>query len=83
MYKPVTKWSVTIRDADSIPEIIAKAFKVATSGIPGAVLIELPEDIAKHDASSKAFTTDKSFEDVGTTSKQIEEVLSLIENHET
>ena len=49
MYKPVTKWSVTIRDADSIPEIIAKAFKVATSGIPGAVLIELPEDIAKHD----------------------------------
>ncbi|ASK79433.1 acetolactate synthase large subunit [Paraphotobacterium marinum] len=82
MYKPVTKWSVTIRDADSIPEIIAKAFKVATSGIPGAVLIELPEDIAKHDASSKAFTTDKSFEDVGTTTKQIEEVLSLIEQHE-
>ncbi|MDA9271768.1 acetolactate synthase large subunit [bacterium] len=47
MYKPVTKWATTILSADVIPEVIAKAFKIATSGRPGAVVIELPEDIAK------------------------------------
>jgi acetolactate synthase-1/2/3 large subunit len=46
MFKPVTKWSTTIVSADVIPEVIAKAFKIATSGRPGAVVIELPEDIA-------------------------------------
>lgn len=46
MYKPVTKWATTIRTAEAIPEIIAKAFKVSMDGQPGAVLIELPEDIA-------------------------------------
>lgn len=47
MYKPVTKWAITVREADVIPEVIAKAFKVATSSKPGATVIELPEDIAK------------------------------------
>lgn len=46
MYKPVTKWATTIRTIEAIPEIIAKAFKVAMDGQPGSVLIELPEDIA-------------------------------------
>ena len=47
MFKPVSKWATTIRDADVIPEVIAKAFKIATSSKPGAAVIELPEDIAK------------------------------------
>ena len=29
MYQPVTKWATTIRDADVIPEVVAKAFKIA------------------------------------------------------
>lgn len=53
MYREVTKWSTTIREADVIPEVIRKAFKVATSEKPGAVLIELPEDIAKEDTNKK------------------------------
>ncbi len=47
MFKPITKWATTILSADVIPEVIAKAFRIATSGKPGAVVIELPEDIAK------------------------------------
>lgn len=46
MFKPISKWATTIVSADVIPEVIAKAFKIATSGRPGAVVIELPEDIA-------------------------------------
>jgi len=49
MFQPITKWATTILSPDVIPEVIAKAFKVAISGRPGAVLIELPEDIAALD----------------------------------
>ena len=47
MYRPVTKWAVSIRHPDNIPEIIRKAVRLARSDKPGAVHIELPEDIAK------------------------------------
>lgn len=56
MFQPMTKWSTTIREADVIPEVIRKAFKVATNEKPGAVLIELPEDIAKHDTEKTVIT---------------------------
>ena len=36
MYQPAVKWATTIRDADVIPEVIAKAFKLATMSKPGA-----------------------------------------------
>lgn len=49
MYKPVTKWAHQIVAPRSIPEIIRKAVRVARSEKPGAVLIELPEDVAKLD----------------------------------
>ncbi|MEM9255581.1 MAG: acetolactate synthase large subunit [Pseudomonadota bacterium] len=47
MFEPVTKWAETILHADNIPEIVRKAVRVARSEKPGAVLIELPEDIAE------------------------------------
>jgi len=46
MFTPVTKWAATIRHADTIPEIVRKAVRVARTEKPGAVLIELPEDVA-------------------------------------
>jgi len=53
MFRPITKWAQSIYHADSIPEIIRKAFKVAETEKPGAVLVELPEDIAEHQTSQK------------------------------
>jgi acetolactate synthase I/II/III large subunit len=53
MYKPVSKWAATIPDADVIPEVITKAFKLAMANKPGATVIELPEDIAKEDTDAK------------------------------
>jgi acetolactate synthase I/II/III large subunit len=61
MYKPVTKWSTTIREADSVPEVINKACKVAMDDKPGAVLIEFPEDIAKHRTRAKMLPKLKKF----------------------
>ena len=48
MFKPVTKWNTTITNADTIPEIVRKAFKIAKTEKMGATHIELPEDVAKH-----------------------------------
>ena len=47
MFEPVTKWAETVRAPGTIPEIIRKAVRVATTEKPGAVHIELPEDVAK------------------------------------
>ena len=46
MFKPVTKWATTILNPDTIPEIVRKAVRVARTEKPGAVHLELPEDIA-------------------------------------
>jgi thiamine pyrophosphate-dependent acetolactate synthase large subunit-like protein len=35
MFKPITKWSERVMDVRRVPEIINKAFRVATSGQPG------------------------------------------------
>jgi acetolactate synthase-1/2/3 large subunit len=44
MYGPMSKWVAQIDRADRIPEYIARAFQVATSGRPGPVVLALPED---------------------------------------
>ena len=53
MFKPVTKWAATILNADTIPEIVRKAVRLARTEKPGAVHIELPEDIASKESSKK------------------------------
>jgi len=45
MFTPLAKWAAEIRDADRIPEYVARAFHVATSGRPGPVVLSLPEDV--------------------------------------
>ncbi|HBE42669.1 MAG TPA: biosynthetic-type acetolactate synthase large subunit [Bacteroidales bacterium] len=41
---PVTKWNWQIKKSQDIPEIIAKAFYIATTGRPGPVLIDIAKD---------------------------------------
>ncbi len=44
-FGPIAKWAVEIDDAARVPEIVTRAFAVATSGRPGPVVISLPEDM--------------------------------------
>ena len=45
VFGTMTKWATEIDDAARIPEIVSRAFHVATNGRPGPVVIALPEDM--------------------------------------
>ncbi len=42
LFEPVTKWSYLVKHVSKIPETIRRAFRIATTGRPGAVHIALP-----------------------------------------
>jgi tartronate-semialdehyde synthase len=52
--KPVTKWAVQIKEPAQIPWVFREAFRVARTGRPGPVLIDLPLDLAKAEISYDA-----------------------------
>jgi acetolactate synthase-1/2/3 large subunit len=41
---PITKWNYQITKAREIPEVVAKAFQIASEGRPGPVLIDITKD---------------------------------------
>jgi acetolactate synthase-1/2/3 large subunit len=43
----LAKWAAQIDDARRIPELVSRAFAVATSGRPGPVVLALPEDMLR------------------------------------
>lgn len=45
VFGSMTKWAAEIDDPARIPEMVARAFQVATSGRPGPVVLALPEDV--------------------------------------
>jgi acetolactate synthase-1/2/3 large subunit len=45
VFHSMTKWTVEIDDPARIPELVSRAFHLATSGRPGPVVIALPEDM--------------------------------------
>ena len=48
-FRPLTKWNTSIIAADTIPRAIRHAFKTAEDERPGAVHLELPEDVASEE----------------------------------
>jgi acetolactate synthase-1/2/3 large subunit len=45
MSRPCTKWNISVRSPAELPKRINEAFEIATSGRPGPVLVELPQDV--------------------------------------
>lgn len=46
MMRPITKYTTQVVSGDRIPSVVREAFRLAEDERPGAVHIELPEDIA-------------------------------------
>ena len=59
MFSPVTKWNSQIVRPSNTPEIIRKGFKLAQAEKPGAVHIDLPENIAGMEAIGQPLQRDK------------------------
>ena len=51
MTMPVVKHSFLARSVDELPMMLAEAFRIARSGRPGPVLVDLPKDVQLADAS--------------------------------
>ena len=47
LYSPVTKWSASVRQWRRLPELIRRAYREATTGRPGPVYLEIPEDVMR------------------------------------
>lgn len=58
MFAPVTKWNKQIVRPGITPEVVRKAFKIAQSDKPGAVHIDLPENIAAMEVEGKPLSKD-------------------------
>ncbi|MEO8892895.1 MAG: acetolactate synthase large subunit [Coleofasciculaceae cyanobacterium] len=59
MFAPVTKWNAQIVRPSNTAEIVRKAFKIAQTEKPGAVHIDLPENIAAMPVTGKPLTKDE------------------------
>ncbi len=53
LFAPISKYSTQIREPEIIPEVVRKAFKVATTEKPGCAFIDFPENIAKAEVEGK------------------------------
>lgn len=51
MLRPITKYTTQVVSGERIPSTIREAFRIAHEERPGAVHIELPEDIAKENTT--------------------------------
>ncbi|MEH2392327.1 MAG: acetolactate synthase large subunit [Nostoc sp.] len=60
MFAPVTKWNKQIVRPSITPEVVRKAFKRSQSEKPGAVHIDLPENIAAMPVEGKPLRKDNS-----------------------
>ena len=59
MFRPITKWAWSLANADNIPEVVRKAFKLATTEKPGACHLELPEDVAAMPSETEPITPER------------------------
>ena len=81
LFGGLAKWVTEVEQTSRLPEYIARAFHVATSGRPGPVVLALPEDMlsALADVDDKAGPIDKLSPDFTNVAKDALEWLSKFE----
>ncbi|MEQ6119639.1 acetolactate synthase large subunit [Reichenbachiella sp. MALMAid0571] len=55
MMRPITKFTKQVVSGNNIPSIVREAFRISQEERPGAVHIELPEDVAAEDTNEVLF----------------------------
>ena len=54
LFEAVTKWHTVLKRGERVPEVMRKAFRLATTGRPGPVQITLPEDVLEESVGAHA-----------------------------
>jgi len=59
LMRPITKWSVAVPEGRRLAEYVSMAFRIATTGLPGPVFLEMPIDqlFNTYDESRLTFPT--------------------------
>lgn len=52
IYRSITKWTALVKSADVLPRFVRRAFRLATSGRPGAVHLSLPKNVLREEITS-------------------------------
>ena len=58
--EPITKWAHRVTNPQRIPDLVAQALRIARSGGPGPVLLEVPIDVLFATAEESALTIPSS-----------------------
>ena len=61
LFDPICKLSKQIVHGDTIPSLVREAFRLSEEERPGAVLLELPEDIAAENCTEQVMTPHKRY----------------------
>ncbi len=78
MMKPMTKYAKQVVNGNNIPSMVREAFKIATNERPGAVHIELPEDIAEEEVEENIYPV-QDFQYPQAHKKAIKDAVKMIE----
>ena len=74
----IAKWVTEITHPDQIPEVINKAFKIATSDRPGPVVIALPEDVLR-EKTEKTIIPFEPTKDHSISEQEVQEIMTILQ----
>ena len=74
----IAKWVTEMTHPDQIPEVINKAFRIATSDRPGPVVIALPEDVLGEE-TEKTIIPFELTKDHSISEQEVQEIMTILE----
>src|SRR5580692_11329237 len=77
---PVVKHSFIVNTSAELPRVVHEAFRIARSGRPGPVLIDLPKDIANTVSDYQIFTSKESEETPAASADSVARALELMKS---
>ena len=82
LMRPITKWSATVSEVRRLEEYVTMAFRIATTGVPGPVFLEMPLDVLMNfatDAQLVRPTNYRSEHTPAASAQALEEATKLLE----
>ncbi|MFH1807442.1 MAG: thiamine pyrophosphate-binding protein [Pseudomonadota bacterium] len=79
LLRPITKWAVSVPETRRLAEYVQSAFRVASSGVPGPVFLEMPVDVLMNSAAEDDIVRYASSRTVATTAGDPEQVAAAVD----